>query len=396
MLELKQKLDIQSKNYITVLETIKSKHKQARLIGGVVRDSMLGLKSHDVDIATSMLPEEVTELFTSLGAKVIPTGIQFGTVTLLYKGEAFEITTLRKDLICNGRHAHVEYTDDFYLDALRRDFTINALSYCPFEEIIYDYFEGARDLKKGLVKFIGEPDERIKEDYLRILRFFRFFGRFGREIDQNSFDACIRYKGFLKNLSRERIKSELDLILKLPNFVDILLLMQEILPEILPVDERQCNGALTFPRADDSGIRNDITLLSNNLKYALLFKESSITEAELIALKFSRQEARNICRFLVLTTAKITEYFLKKLWLENDNFTEFVIFLNIINGENAENSKLFLQLSGRQKPKFPVNGHDLTSMGITGPDVKQALTSLQKQWIESDFQLTQTELLKLL
>ena len=137
-------MNIKSQNYISILEIIKSKKHQARLVGGVVRDAIIGIESQDVDIVTSMLPEEVTKVFNSLGQKVIPTGIKFGTASVLYNGELFEVTTLRKDISSDGRHAEVEYTDDFYLDALRRDFTINALSYCPFEEKIYDYFDGIK------------------------------------------------------------------------------------------------------------------------------------------------------------------------------------------------------------------------------------------------------------
>ena len=187
MVELKKKLNIKSNNYLYVLEIINSKNHKARLVGGVVRDAILGIESEDIDIITTMLPEESIKVFRALGHKVLPTGIKFGTVSILYNGELFEVTTLRKDISSDGRHAKIEYTKDFYIDALRRDFTINALSYCPFAEKIFDYFHGIEHLTLGYVKFIGEPELRIQEDYLRILRFFRFFGKFGRKIDQNSF-----------------------------------------------------------------------------------------------------------------------------------------------------------------------------------------------------------------
>jgi poly(A) polymerase len=396
-----QKLNIHSKNYLHVLEIIKSKNYEARLIGGVVRDAILGMKSKDIDVATTMLPEEVMKVFRSAGHKAIPTGIDFGTVTVIYNKEIFEITTLRKDINCDGRHAKVEYTNDFYLDALRRDFTINALGYCPFEEKIYDYFDGLEDLRNGIVRFIGNPHERIKEDYLRILRFFRFFGRFGKKIDQASFKACIEHKVFLKKLSRERIKSELDLILQLPNFANILLLMEEILPEILPVSKRhgeevmcqkhhpeECRARL--PRNDGCHLSNS----TNNLKYALLLKDSNISETELVALKFSRQEARSICKFLAIKSAKVNEYFLKKLWLENENFAEFVTFLDIINGQTKENSELCLKLQARKKPKLPINGNDIKSKNISGREIKDTLEKLKQRWIESDFKLTKSDLIR--
>ena len=327
MLELKKKLNIKSQNYISILEIIKSKKHQARLVGGVVRDAIIGIESQDVDIVTSMLPEEVTKVFNSLGQKVIPTGIKFGTVSVLYNGELFEVTTLRKDISSDGRHAEVEYTDDFYLDALRRDFTINALSYCPFEEKIYDYFDGIKDLESRCVRFIGDADSRIKEDYLRILRFFRFFGKFGNQIDRNSLKACIKNKSFLKNLSRERIKSEFDLILKLPNYSDIIILMDDssILQEILPISNLRL---AKFIDAEIIAYKLDISL-TNETKYALLFVLGGIISyTQLIDLKFSRIEARAISNLLsMIQQQDIDEWFLKKIWLENNNFAQFFVFL---------------------------------------------------------------------
>nr|XP_047140887.1 CCA tRNA nucleotidyltransferase 1, mitochondrial-like [Hydra vulgaris] len=268
------KLDIKSKNYLHVLETIKSKNHKARLVGGVVRDAIFGIESKDVDIITTMLPEEITRVFEELGHKVIPTGIKHGTVSILYNNELFEITTLRKDISSDGRHSEVEFTGDFHVDALRRDFTINALSYCPFEETVYDYFNGIEHLKLGCVKFIGNPESRIQEDYLRILRFFRFYGKFGKIIDKDSLDACIKYRSSIKKLSRERIKSELDSILNLPNYFDVIRLMNDhsILQEVFPISTIDIEK---FTKAND--IANIFGVLLNiKTKYALLFELSGI------------------------------------------------------------------------------------------------------------------------
>ncbi|HJD59851.1 MAG TPA: CCA tRNA nucleotidyltransferase, partial [Rickettsia endosymbiont of Omalisus fontisbellaquei] len=166
-------LKIPSKEYKKILSLLNEKG-QARLIGGCVRDALLGKNSYDIDIATDLIPSEVTNILSKATIKVIPTGLKFGTITAILNNEKFEITTLRKDIECNGRHAKVVFTNDFAEDAARRDFTINALSYCPFKNEIYDYFDGFKDLQQEKVVFIGEALDRIKEDYLRILRFFRF------------------------------------------------------------------------------------------------------------------------------------------------------------------------------------------------------------------------------
>jgi poly(A) polymerase len=397
MVELKKKLNIKSNNYLYVLEIINSKNHKARLVGGVVRDAILGIESEDIDIITTMLPEELIKVFRALGHKVLPTGIRFGTVSILYNGELFEVTTLRKDISSDGRHAKIEYTKDFYIDALRRDFTINALSYCPFAEKIFDYFHGIEHLTLGYVKFIGDPELRIQEDYLRILRFFRFFGKFGRKIDQNSFQACIKYKSFIKKLSRERIKSELNLILRLPNYCDIIRLMNDcsVLQEVLPLSHNL--GLEKFVSAKKIAEKFGI-LLSTETKYALLFALSSnnISYTHLINLRFSRIEARHIDKLLAIKKENIDEDFLKKIWFENDDFEQFFVFLAALSEEKEKIENIFLQLQHKQKKIFPITGKEIADLGISITEIKRELRYLQEKWIKSDFELTKQNLIKML
>ena len=300
-----------------------------------------------------MLPEELIKVFRALGHKAIPTGIKFGTVSILYDGELFEVTTLRKDISSDGRHAKVEYAKDFYIDALRRDFTINALSYCPFEEKVYDYFNGIEHLTLGCVKFIGDPELRIQEDYLRILRFFRFFGKFGKKMDQNSLEACIKYRSFIKKLSRERIKSELNLILSLPNYCDIIGLMNDcsILQEVLPISH--ISGLEKFALGKEIAKRLDV-LLSNETKYALLFAlgNNGISYTQLINLKFSRAEARHIDKLLAIKDDNIEESFLRKIWIENDNFAQFFIFLAALCEEKEKIENVFFTVAKTSQNSF--------------------------------------------
>ncbi len=397
MLELKRKLNIKSNNYLYVLEIINSKNHKARVVGGVVRDAILGIESEDVDIITTMLPEELIKVFRALGHKVIPTGIKFGTVSILYEEELFEVTTLRKDISSDGRHAKVEYTKDFYIDALRRDFTINALSYCPFEEKIYDYFNGIEHLTLGCVKFIGDPELRIQEDYLRILRFFRFLGKFGKKVDQDSLKACIKYKSFIKKLSRERIKSELNLILRLPNYCDIIRLMNDcsVLQEVLPLPYNL--GLEKFVSAKRIAEKFGV-LLSKETKYALLFALSGndISYTQLINLKFSRVEPRHIDKLLAIKQANIDEGFLKKIWFENDNFEQFFIFLAALSEKKERIENVFLQLLNKQKQVFPLSGKEVEALGISRTEIGRELSHLQEKWIQSNFELTKQDLIKIL
>ena len=170
-----------------------------------MRDWVLERPISDIDIAVDKPPETVMKALEAAGIKVVPTGLKHGTVTAIVKSRPFELTTLRRDVETDGRHAVVAFTDDWREDASRRDFTFNAL-YADRDGTIYDYFDGQTDLKAGRVRFIGDPEQRIAEDRLRVLRFFRFHARFGKPpFDGPSFDACRRNAATVSGLSGERV-----------------------------------------------------------------------------------------------------------------------------------------------------------------------------------------------
>ncbi len=181
---------------------------QIRLVGGSVRDLLLQKKVSDFDFATKFKPEEITKILKKNKIKAVPTGAKFGTITAVINGKNFEITTLRKDSETDGRHCKPEFVADYELDAARRDFTINAL-YLDSEGLIHDYFDGISDLKKQKVRFIGNANLRIEEDYLRILRFFRFSCKYAQDLDSQGLKACILQKENLKKLSKERVRAEI-------------------------------------------------------------------------------------------------------------------------------------------------------------------------------------------
>ncbi len=185
-----------------------------RFVGGAIRNSLLKLKVEDVDVATKLTPQKVTELLEKSNIRAIPTGIKHGTVTALIDGKNFEITTLRSDISCDGRHAKVSWSSDWQEDARRRDFTMNAL-YLSAGGELFDYFCGTEDIEKGIVRFIGNPKERIAEDYLRILRFFRFFAYYGKgTINEEGLAACTSLAEGINNLSGERLQQEMLKILE--------------------------------------------------------------------------------------------------------------------------------------------------------------------------------------
>lgn len=195
-----------------VFRALNSGGNETRSVGGAPRNTLMGLPVSEVDFATTAMPEEVTALAAKAGLKAVPTGLKHGTVTVIVDHQPFEVTTLRQDVETFGRRANVKFTRDWAVDASRRDFTMNAL-YAAADGAVYDPLGGYPDLMARRVRFIGSARARIREDYLRILRFFRFNANYGDGIDPESLAACIAERGGLANLSAERVRAELFRIL---------------------------------------------------------------------------------------------------------------------------------------------------------------------------------------
>ncbi|MFP3011789.1 MAG: palindromic element RPE2 domain-containing protein [Rickettsia sp.] len=411
-------LKIPSKGYKKILSLLNEKG-QSRLIGGCVRDALLEKDSYDIDIATNLTPDEVINILSkaivkSVGfnykergakpidnrgatsdsfsefksfdynIKTIPTGLKFGTITAILNEEKFEITTLRKDIECNGRHAKVIFTNDFAEDAARRDFTINALSYCPFKNEIYDYFEGFKDLQQEKVVFIGEALDRIKEDYLRILRFFRFSSYYANQLDDGSFKACKALKDGLKTLSRERIKSEMDKIIVSKRAAQILEAMFEIgiLELIFSIQNYKIKF---FEQSKELELATNYALLLYNLK--------NINSKLLLDWKFLRQEAMQILS--ITNFLNDSEANIKKIWFEKKNYKEYLLAACIIGKLDHSQVKEFIyKYDTLLRPKFQVNGNDLLNMNIEKKEIGEKLEYLKNFWIEQDFKPSKLELLE--
>ncbi|PZU85238.1 MAG: CCA tRNA nucleotidyltransferase [Chelatococcus sp.] len=210
-----------------LLRALDGDGEETRVVGGSVRDLLLGEPVGDVDLATTALPEETMRRGRAAGFKAVPTGIDHGTVTLVGEGTGFEVTTLRRDVETDGRRATVAFGRDFVADALRRDFTVNALSLGQ-DGVVHDHCGGIADLAARRIRFIGDATTRIREDYLRILRFFRFHARFaGGPVDAEGFAACVACRAGLEGLSRERVRAELMKLLVAPGALPALRSMAE-------------------------------------------------------------------------------------------------------------------------------------------------------------------------
>ncbi len=345
--------------------------ENTRLIGGVVRDSLLGEPVSDIDMATRLAPDEVIARLRAAQIKSVPTGLAHGTVTAVTEQGPVEITTLRRDVSTDGRRAVVAFTDDWREDAARRDFTINALSANPETGEIFDYFGGREDITAGRIRFIGEPLQRIAEDHLRILRFFRFFARFGKgQPDAAAYDACAARARDLMTLSRERIASELLKLLGYPNPAPAvrLMLARDILRPVLP--EIMAADSLADLIVREAGAGNPIRRFA-----ALIGPHPAIAKDIAARLKLSKAQAKRL-----VTACGWTEPFVS------------VGALAYRLGIDSAGDRLLLggaemtALDHWKRPKFPITGGMLIKRGLEpGPIVAMTLAEIEEAWISAGF-----------
>ena len=348
---------------------------QVRLVGGVVRDTLAGVATKDIDLATPLAPEAVMAALKAAGLKAVPTGLAHGTVTAVAEGRPFEITTLRRDVATDGRHAEVAFTDDWREDAARRDFTINALYADPVTGEVFDYFGGLADLEAGIVRFIGAPLQRIAEDHLRILRFFRFHARFGSGgPDAASLSACQTRANDLMALSRERIAMELLALLALPNPAPTLALMIEsgifvpVLPEI--ADAAPVTHLVT--REAEAGIVPDAL----RRLCALIAPDPVLAEDIANRLKLSNAQRKRMIAVAARTAEDASAPRALAYW---QGVEVAIDRLLLGNGDPRP-------LMDWTPPRFPINGGAIVARGVqAGPEVARILQSAERQWVAEGF-----------
>jgi poly(A) polymerase len=374
-----------------LLAVLDNDGEEARMVGGAVRNSLLGEPIGDIDIATTAVPEEVVRRAKAAGFKPVPTGIDHGTVTVVVDGRPFEVTTLRRDVETFGRHAKVAFGRDWAVDAQRRDFTINALS-ADRDGTIYDPIGGLGDLKARHVRFIGEPKQRIEEDYLRILRFFRFHATYGRgSLDAAGISACIAGREGLDQLSRERVRAELVKLLPAPGALDALIAMSEAgllvrvlagVPNLvhlahliaieqaldLPPDAIRRLGVLAVVVIEDADRLRDRLRLANS-EYDRL---TSMAEGWLRGPPPVTPRARELL-----------------YRMGSENFTDHALIGWARSQVPASDAvwRDFATLPQRwDVPVFPLKAVDLMSRGVVkGPALGAALATAERAWIAAGF-----------
>ena len=387
------KIDPSKHGWVTAPETqsVFAALGEARFVGGAVRNALLGAAVIDIDIAVPLPPLEAMRRLEAAGIKVIPTGLDHGTVTAIKNDKLFEITSLRRDVETDGRHAVVLYTNDWREDSERRDFTMNAL-YAGADGEIFDYHDGVADLIAGRVRFVGDPAARIAEDYLRILRLFRFHAWYGKgEIDGEGLRAAAAAKAHIAGLSGERIAKEFLRLLECPNPVPVIRVMAAaaILPEILPGAlqparlERlvEIEAENQFPpdsllrlaallRGDEEAARaaGERLKLSNAERARL----EDCAAAEALPSHLSPQEVRR--RLYRIGPARLRDRVLLQ-WAAAPKTAGAIPW-----------RMLLAVAAAWERPKFPLSGREVMAAGVPeGPAVGKVLEAVENWWIDSDF-----------
>jgi poly(A) polymerase len=380
--------------FARALQALNGDGEETRLVGGAVRDLILGLKAEDLDLATTARPDEVIRRAGAAGFKVAATGISHGTVTLIMDGRTIETTTLREDVETDGRHAKVAFGRDFSADALRRDFTINALSLSPDGQV-HDPVGGLDDLAAGRVRFIGEADARIREDYLRILRFFRFSARFGEgALDAEGLSAAIRHRLAIAGLSRERVRAETLKLLVAPHAGAVLRTMGEsgILEQTVGFAwTARFNRAIAIESA--RGATPDALLRLAALSAMIAEDAERLRDR----LRLSNAETDRIAQAAEALTglhgiraAPPTDRLRVLLFLAGRQAARDALFLAAADSGASPDDRAFADgdrfLAEAPAPQLPVSGSDLIARGVAeGRQVGEVLRAFRRLWIEAGF-----------
>jgi len=396
-------------NLQRLLAALSADGEEARIAGGAVRNTLLGEPVSDIDIATTTTPDETEQRAQDAGFRTVPTGKEHGTITVIADGRGYEVTTLRADVETDGRHARVAFGKDWKRDAERRDFTINAL-YARANGEVVDLVGGLPDLETRTLRFIGDADARIREDYLRILRFFRFFAWYGKgRPDADGLRASARLKDGLARLSAERIWSELKKLLSAPDPSRALLWMRQagVLTQILPESEKWGIDAIhgLIATEKDLGWQVDPMLRLASLLPPVQEKLEAMAER----LRMSKAEAAKLTSWAAAGSASHTTSELalsKQLYLGDVCGTAYRLKLALAAAraraqqedaalvEAGGYSRQLKFLDGWTKPAFPINGGDLLKLGAApGKAMGESLKALEKEWMDSGFRMERDALL---
>ncbi len=405
-IELESAPWLTAKSLIAVFDALEAAGGEVRVNGGAVRNALMGIEVGDVDLSTTLLPKQTIKALGDAGIKNIPTGLDHGTITAVSDHVPYEITTLREDIETDGRHAVVRFGTNWLMDAQRRDLTINAL-YCDRHGILFDPLNGIEDLEPRIIRFIGDAEERITEDHLRILRFFRFFGWYGSgRPDASGLKACAKLKAGLEKISAERIWSEFGKLLRAPDPSRALLWMRTtgVLTAILPESEKWGIDLIPHLMAAEErwGWQADPIL---RLQAMVRPDGENVTNIAR-CLRLSNAEGGRLTAWALAKAPdeapeekelSATLYFGDQAAVVDRYKLELARRIMIGDGEKASAAKLAERCKFAihwQRPSLPIKGEDLLQLGmLAGPEIGKKLKALEKTWVESGFNMTRSDLL---
>ena len=405
--KFKKKISLKEKSFLEIIDNTKvsvifesieeyNDTSEARYVGGCVRKILNKEKFDDIDLATNINPTQLTDCLKKNSISFFETGIEHGTITANIENKNFEITSLRKDIHSDGRHALVEYTTDWKQDASRRDFTINAI-YADKKGNLFDPYDGAKDLEKGLVNFIGDPDKRIKEDYLRILRYIRFFLNYSKQPHNKETEKTIKKNiSGIKNLSKERLINELEKIiiskgvkkLNKDNFCKEIIL-------------------IIFPQLKNLAILNKLSKYSNNILHKkdfiflislFIIDETDNTNYFLYKFNFSNENKKRINFLKEIFGKKVdNKFFTKKNLQKIFYFNSKEYLIDVIDYQlfkSKKSNKKLLELKkyfeNLERPSFPIKTIKLMEKYNIkeGRELGQKLKHLENLWVENSFKIS--------
>jgi tRNA nucleotidyltransferase (CCA-adding enzyme) len=358
-----------------------------RIVGGAVRDILCGETPKDIDLCTDAYPDEAIAIYDKAGLKHVPTGIDHGTISVVMDSGVYEITSLRYDTETDGRHAKVTFTRQWYEDLARRDLTINAMS-MTFDGVLDDPYQGAQDLENHVVRFVGSPELRIQEDYLRILRYFRFAGRFGYMMfREDQITAISKHASGLRQVSRERVWQEVSKMMKHFSASAVYDEMGKAgvlaycdLPPISAKKMERLGKASTFSQNAAAVFATLFDSPDDAVSYA---KKLKISTDDMKLMKFVAHVVNSGTGGDLLTGMKYA------IAIDNVPFNHVIEALKAV-GEVVVASHLQVW----RQPKFPVSGDDMIAAGMKpGKEIGQALDNAKHLWFMSDFTATKDDLL---
>ena len=367
-----------------------------KLVGGCVRKLITEEKIDDMDIAINIEPEKIKKVLVEQKIKFVETGITHGTITVLINDFKFEITSLRKDLSTDGRHAKVEFTSNWEQDAQRRDFTINAI-YSDISGEVYDPLNGIEDLKNGIIKFIGDPNQRIQEDYLRILRYLRFYTQYNKNKfhDEITIKAIKRNLDGLAKISRERILEELFKMMKLNNFSKLFedefcrFIILSILPQLRNYNRIKILNKISYKikKQIDKILLLSILIVDETDNCNFFLYKYQLSNEDKKRILFIKNSFKNYSKQYLYSKKNL----LKLTYLsDKSSVIELLIFLIFVNPEKISNiENLIDYIKEKTIPEFPINAKFLKEEFnfLEGKQLGDALKKLEKQWIDDGFKI---------